>query len=156
MDLPSLILSDRFVDRDMFMRYCGGGVGHKYMREIEAKYENMSIERDHWDSRPKPPPANNTDGDTIGGNNNAPEDLEQPEDNDGGSRGPELLGGSRGADGDESDDENYVPSESGSLSDNYSTGSDEGSNCDEPSDFEGDPDDLGSDPGYESYGLADL
>jgi len=24
-----------FVDRDMFMRYRGGGVGHKYMRTIE-------------------------------------------------------------------------------------------------------------------------
>ena len=68
------------------MWYRGGRVGHKYMQEIEAKHENMSIECDHWDSRPKPPPpANNTDGDTIGDNNNAPEDLEQPEDNNGGS-----------------------------------------------------------------------
>ena len=54
---PSLILSDRFVDQDMFMWYRGGRVGHKYMQEIEAKYENMSIECDHWDSHPKPPPS---------------------------------------------------------------------------------------------------
>ena len=32
----------RFVDRDMFMQYQGGGVGHKYMRDIESKDENMS------------------------------------------------------------------------------------------------------------------
>jgi len=31
----------------MFMRYRGGGIGHKYMREIEQLYENMSRERVH-------------------------------------------------------------------------------------------------------------
>lgn len=38
---------DRFVDRDMFMRYRGGGIGHKYMRGIEAAYANMSRKRVH-------------------------------------------------------------------------------------------------------------
>ena len=28
--------ANRFVDRDMFMRYRGGGVGHLYMRAIEV------------------------------------------------------------------------------------------------------------------------
>jgi len=37
----------RFVDRDMFMRYRGGGIGHKYMRDIEEIYENMSREQVH-------------------------------------------------------------------------------------------------------------
>lgn len=37
----------RFVDRDMFMRYRGGGIGHRYMREIEEIYENMFRERMH-------------------------------------------------------------------------------------------------------------
>ena len=40
-------LAHRFVDRDMFMRYRGGGVGHKYMRVIESLYEDMSRERIH-------------------------------------------------------------------------------------------------------------
>ena len=37
----------RFVDRDMFMRYRGSGIGHKYMQAIEEVYENMSRERTH-------------------------------------------------------------------------------------------------------------
>ena len=31
-----IYLSYSFVDRDIFMRYRGGGVGHQYMREIET------------------------------------------------------------------------------------------------------------------------
>ena len=31
----------------MFMRYRGSGIGHRYMREIEDIYENMSRERLH-------------------------------------------------------------------------------------------------------------
>ena len=38
----------RFVDRDMFMHYRGSGIGHRYMREIEDIYENMSRERVHY------------------------------------------------------------------------------------------------------------
>ena len=37
----------RFVDRDMFMRFRGGGIGHKYMRAVEKVYENMSRKRIH-------------------------------------------------------------------------------------------------------------
>ena len=33
------------------MRYRGGGIGHKYMREIEATYEDMSRERTHGKGR---------------------------------------------------------------------------------------------------------
>ena len=35
----------------MFMRYRGGGIGHKYMRAIEELYENMSRERIHYKER---------------------------------------------------------------------------------------------------------
>jgi hypothetical protein len=31
----------------MFMRYRGGGIGHKYMRAVEETYGNMSRERIH-------------------------------------------------------------------------------------------------------------
>ena len=144
MNPPALILSGRFVDRDMFMRYRGGGIGHKYMREIEAKYENMSIERDHWNSHPKPTRANNTGERPSRSNNNEGEGL-----------GREPPRGSQAADRDESDDTNYVPSESGDSSDDYSAGSDDDSN-DGESDGEEDPGEIGSDAGYDSYGLADL
>lgn len=35
----------------MFMRYRGGGVGHRYMRAIEAVCENMARERTHHKER---------------------------------------------------------------------------------------------------------
>ena len=60
----------------MFMRYRGGGIGHKYMREIEEKYENMSRERLHGKQRPKPP-ADNTDADDASDADDEPEDLTQ-------------------------------------------------------------------------------
>ena len=136
----TLISSGRFVDRDMFMRYRGGGVGHKYMRSIETKYENMSIERDHWHSRSKPSRGNDMDVD-------AASDDERPED-------PIGRSGSVGVDGDESEEDgDYVPPESGNSSD-CSTGSDEDSDGKQSSNSEGDPDEV--DDGYESYGLADL
>jgi len=70
----------------------------------------------------------------------------------------ESAGGSQdgSVNRDDSDDEECVPPESGNSSDNCSTGRNEDSGDDEPVDFEGDPDEIGSDGGYESYGLADL
>jgi len=164
-NLPPLTLSDRFVDRDMFMRYRGGGVGHEYMREIEAKYENMSIERDHWDSRSKPPRDNNTDinmdVDAAGSDDKGPKpDPKQSGNSEGGSGGQrsKSAGGSQdgSVNGDDSDDEECVPPESGNSSDNCPTGHNEDSGDNKPVDFEGDPDEIGSDGGYESYGLAGL
>lgn len=157
---PSPTLAGRFVDRDMFVRYRGGGVGHKYMREIEVKYENMSIERDHWDSRPKPPRDNNVDTNmdtnTAGNDDEGPEDPKQPGNLEGDSRdqGPSGSQGV-GADGDKPDDGDGVPPESGNSSDDCSMGCNEDSGDDEPGVFEEDPDEIGSDVGYESYGLAD-
>ena len=123
-------ISVRFVDHDMFMRYRGGGIGHKYMREIEEKYENMSRERVHGDHRSKPsvPDESGSDGDRsdgIGGG--------EPETRDGGR-----------FDGDESVDEDYAPSETGNFDDNGG-----------PGDSLEDSDEIESDGGHESYGLAE-
>lgn len=147
-------ISIRFVDRDMFMRYRGGGIGHKYMREVEEKYENMSLERVHGDSQPKAsqkntdihgtrsggegfntpnPPAESTDGNQSDGTS---------DDVDGG--GPETRDGDS-ADGDESEDEGYMPPETGDSDDD----------C-ESTDSAEDSDEFGSDGSDESYGLADL
>jgi len=56
----------RFVDRDMFMRYRGGGIGHRYMREIEDIYENMSRERVHHKENKHLSSNDPTNVDTVG------------------------------------------------------------------------------------------
>lgn len=53
----------RFVDRDMFMRYRGGGIGHRYMREIEEIYENMTRERIHHREHSRADTVNNSGSD---------------------------------------------------------------------------------------------
>jgi len=141
----TLTLAIRFVDRDMFMRYRGGGIGHKYMREVEAKYENMSLERDHY---PKPSRSDNTGacGTSSGGTGPKPPNQS----------GSANAGGAR-SDGDESGDEDYVPPEMDDSDDDYSTVCDEDSGDDSGmADSVEDSDEMGSDGGYESYGLADL
>ena len=98
----------RFVDRDMFMRYRGGGVGHKYMREIETKHEDMSRTRLHGKQVRREPDVPQTSGDEV-------EDTAQtstPASDNGGSKS------------DESDDEDVDLSEGSSCSDK-SIGSDE-------------------------------
>lgn len=77
----------RFVDRDMFMRYRGGGIGHKYMREIEEIYENMSRERTHHkEQRCASPSSDPTDPnvcDESGSNDEyEPENTQATETND--------------------------------------------------------------------------
>lgn len=50
----------RIVDRDMFMRYRGGGIGHRYMREVEDRFEDMRREQDYTEEVPQashPPQA---------------------------------------------------------------------------------------------------
>lgn len=129
----------------MFMRYRGGGIGHKYMRDIEAKYENMSRERLHGKQphgEHRPPRAPNTDepggtSDSDGG----PEDPTQPgaPHQDGPStENPGSDGGGNDEDDEGDEDNDYVPSETGSSSD-----------------FVADSDEIASDFDYESYGLAD-
>ena len=39
----------------MFMRYRRGGVGHKYMRAVEKKHENMTLERPTESPKPSLP-----------------------------------------------------------------------------------------------------
>ena len=126
------------------MRYRGGGVGHKYMRDIEDKYKNMSRERLHGEQprhAPGPYQTNDEDNDCAS-NNDEPGDSNQPSISHGG-RPAELASGSHdgeGGDGsdNESDDEDYTaPS-----SDDSSGGSD-------------DSDEVLSDVDYDSYGLAD-
>ena len=117
------------------MRYCGGGVGHKYMWEIEVKYENMSLERSHWNLRSNPPPGKNAHVD--GASNSGSQEGQQPK-----------LGG-------ESDDGDYVPPQTGD-SGNDSSSCEEDSDDDGLGDSGGDSDEIGSDVSHESYGLADL
>ena len=152
----------------MFIRYRGGGIGHKYMREVEAKYENMSLKRTHGNYCPKP------DGTTTGGERprapNQPSGL--------GASDPIQLGGSQDGtgrdggtlDGDEpgSNDEDYVPPETSNTNGEDSTEweeySDDGDrpvdsepdDDDRPVDSEPDFDGVGLDVGYDSFGLADF
>lgn len=135
----------RFVDRDMFMRYRGGGVGHKYMREVEGKYENMSRERLHGKQRPKPPRADNANADSENDSGDEPEGTTQPGASQAGQVDkPEDRG--IGGDGDErgSDNEDDIPPET-CLSDD-----------DDSEEEVVDPDEMDSDGGYDSYGLADV
>jgi hypothetical protein len=153
--LPLLTFSGRFVDRDMFMHYRGGGVGHKYMQEIEAKHKNMSLERNHWYYSSKTQAqVDGMDVDTGGGGGDeGPKSTMQPgglEDNKEEDPGSEPVGRNQevaGNNEDEPDGDEGIPLEGGSSSDD-----DSGS---EGAGIEGDPEELGSDAGYDSYSLAD-
>ena len=126
----------------MFMQYRGGGVGHKYMREIEEKYENMSRERLHGKQRP---PANNTDTNGANDSDDEPDEPAQPgSPHTSSADGPGSEGPGDDADGNgaESDNGDSVPPEM------HTSDSDE--------DEVVDSDEMGSDLGYESYGLGDL
>jgi len=126
----------RFVDRDMFMRYRGGGIGHKYMRVIEELFENMSRERIHHKVR---------------GGASLPMDTTAAVDSDEECEptGPpqtraeagEEGGGADGDDSDDSDDSDFEYVDPGS----------------DLSSEDSDSDDLDSgDEDYESYGFGDL
>ena len=143
---------DRFVDRDMFMRYRGGGIGHKYMREVESKYENMAIERVHGSSHPKPP-HNSANNDTVMSRlaGSGPIQLGGSQENGDEDRGKQSWGES------DSDDEDYVPPVEGSSDDDDSTDA-SGDYLDDDDrlvDSEADFDEVGSDGGYDSHGMAD-
>jgi len=92
----------RFVDSDMFMRYRGSGIGHKYMRAIEEIYENMSRERIHHKERKrKDAPSDNdamdVDDESASDGEHEPEVPAQTEAPSGGGGD----GGGDGSDGDE-------------------------------------------------------
>ena len=148
----------------MFVQYRGGGVGHKYMREVEAQYEDMSLKRVHGKPRSKRPrDANGTTGTHEGPQ--APLDDQNP---------PQHSGPQEGShsNGDESDldDSDYMPPGTNNSNGEGSTDSDEDSanssrdsvdgdkNSDDDTesvDSEADFDEVGSDDGHESFGLAD-
>jgi len=126
----------------MFMRYRGGGIGHKYMREVEAKYENMSRERLHGKQphRERGPPQETDEPGDASDSDGGPEDPARP----GAPRQGGPATGSPGSDGDGNEDDevdednDYVPSETGSSSEGVV-----------------DSDEIASDFDYDSYGLAD-
>ena len=119
-------LTRRFVDRDMFMRYRGGGVGHKYMRVIEEIFENMSRERLHHQERKRA--SSSTDA-TDANDVDSSDDEREPQ----GSEPTKATEGNGRVDEDDDDDDgsDYEPVEgdsggSGSSedSDTYDSDSD--------------------------------
>ena len=167
----------RFVDRDMFMRYRGGGVSHKYMREVKTRCENMSLERIHGKPHSGSSPNANAN---VGGVTGSDE-------------GPGALDQLRASNNDESgsDDEDHTPLSTSDAADGgYSTScnidsannedltgdtldpavlnedptndedlavGDNDSDSDHGSvDVEADFDEVGSDGGYKSFGLAEF
>lgn len=130
----------------MFMRYRGGGIGHKYMRDIEGKYENMSRERLHG-KHPRresgQPRTESTNADSEGDSDN---ELQDPSVQPSMSQGDQTTGSATTTPGsdedDESSDEDYI------LSDDSSGGN-------ETDNTALDSDEFASDDGYDSYGLAD-
>jgi len=140
-------------------------VPSEYMREIEKKYEHMSLKRVHG-TQPKPSQnkANAHNTRSCGEKSNIPNPLAAESMDESQADGMSDGGGSDGSDegewddvggpeagdedgvgGDESEDEDNVPPEKGDSDDDRSSaGSAE------------DSDEIGSDSGYESYGLADL
>ena len=124
----SSYFGDRFVDRDMFMRYRGGGIGHKYMRAIEAVYENMSRERNHHKEKGR--------GTT---HSEKPTTMDVDDTEDAGADGEEGVKSTSQAGGqaqnaaedndneggnDGSDDDNYIPSSEESYSSGISDSDD--------------------------------
>ena len=132
----------------MFMRYRGGSIGHKYMHEIETRYENMSLERIHRNGNPKPSQSG-ADATSARAPQPRPESPVEDQESDNNNNETGLDNGGRGVSDDmgrgeltrDESDGDYAPSETGDESD-------DGRSVDS--------DMIGSDDGYESYGLADF
>ena len=132
------------------MRYRGSGIGHKYMREIEEAYENMSRERMHHKEHRHVSPTGPAD--VNASNNSGSEDDCEPQAptnvqvaDSGTSNPPAGNSSGGGADGDVSD---------GSDSDYEPLGTDSGGS---DSSGESDTDDFNSEGGaLDDYGLGDL
>jgi len=112
------------------------------MREVEERYENMSQERLHGMQRPKPPQANSTNTNKASKSDDKPDNLTQPGPSQPGQAGEPGSGGLSDDAGENGSEELGPPPET------HPSGSDE--------DEVVDSDKMGSDVGYESYGLADL
>jgi len=132
----------RFVDRDMFMRYRGGGIGHQYMREIEEIYENMARERIHHKERGRA--SANTPADADAANDSGSDDECEPNVPTN-AQAPEAVGDNDNDDNDDSelDDSDYEPP----GTDSGGSGSSGKSDTD---DFDSEGEVL------ESYGFGDL
>jgi len=119
----------RFVDRDMFMRYRGSGIGHKYMRKIEEIFENMSRERIHHKERKRASSSNETvaaDAIDSSDDEHGPEGSEQ-------TQAAEATEGDGGVEeDDEGDDSDYEPVEA----DSGGSGSSDGDSDDSESEGE--------------------
>ena len=159
----------RFVDRDMFMRYRGGGIGHKYMRAIEQVYENMSRERIHHKQAKRsstrsevPADADDTDsggegeGEPTGPQTNQPGGQGGSDTADGDDDGDDGNNTRRDDDGD--DDGNNNGNNNGDDGDDNDDDGDNILDSDLWSSGVSDSDDLDSDKNcadYDSHGLAD-
>ena len=113
------------------MRYRGGGIGHKYMREIEEIYENMSRERIHHKERRQHTPSLDGTMDTS-----SSKDATNPNSTDCGSddeNEPEA-GRDNGSDsGSDSDsDYQYIKTDSGDSGSSGGDGSDDSDSEDGP------------------------
>ena len=108
------------------------------MREVEKTYQNMSRERLHGNQRPKPTQADNASTDSD--SDDEPEDATQSGTSQAGPVDGGLGGNAGGNESDESDDGDYLPP------DTHSSDSE---------DELVDSDEMDSDDGYDSYGLAD-
>jgi len=158
---------NRFVDRDIFMRYRGGGIGHRYMRAIEEIYENMSRERMHHKERgrkdaPLDKDAMDVDDESASDDEREPEVPAQsqpdqhtpPGDGSAGDEEGDKNGSNEDGEEDEGDEdgEEDEGDEGREDDDDCAPGSDS-----DPSEAS-EPDDVVSDGGYEdeSHGLGDL
>jgi len=139
----------------MFMRYRGGGIGHKYMRAIEELYENMSRERIHHKGHRR-----------RGTHSTEEASMDLSSADDGDNEGEREPTGSRVSSdarpGGQGENQTTQPGDTVGDSDDSEDDEDD----DYTSDSDGsrssgtsDSDDLDSDEdcgGYESYGFGDL
>jgi len=136
----------------MFMRFRGGGIGHKYMRVIEDLYENMSRKRIHHKGYKHR-------GARLG--EEAPMDLDDTNDDDGEDEGEHT--GSRASHDTRPDQQGKNQTvQPGDTADNSDDEEDDDYNPDSDesrSSGISDSDDLDSSEdcgGYESYGMGEL
>lgn len=151
----------------MFMRYRGGGVGHKYMRDIEEKYENMSLERIHGSPpRQHQAQANAMDVDGAAGSSTGeqprdPAELDLSKDGEQAESSTHPRGSQEGTENGTTGVSEGRGLENGGVNENESEdeeprrrGPDGVSEDDMPADPE-DSDEIESDFGYDSYGYGE-
>jgi len=160
------------------MRYRGGGIGHKYMREVETRCENMSLERIHGNSGSGSTRNSNTNvsvttgGDERSGaserlhvSENTNDDESDSDDEDATPPNTDTAGGgcSTSCDRYYSNNEDLAGDTNPTVIDDDPTNDEDIGTGDSDSDsecslvdVEVDFDEVGSDVGYESFGLAEF